>query len=236
MKNSLFVKGVKDAFPIFLGYFAVSFALGITAVSAGISPFEITLMSATNFTSAGQYAAITAIKAAQTYLVVGLGQLVINMRYFLMSSSLSQKFSRETSLIHRFIIAFGNTDEVFALLSKYNGYLPISYCYGVVCCALPGWALGTLVGALAGNILPQKILSALGIILFAMFFAIIIPPARENGAVNGIVFASMEISALFFYVPALKKIPSGITVILITVIVALIASVFKPIEEDGHEG
>lgn len=235
MKKSLYLRGIKDGFPIFLGYFAVSFTLGIVAVKSGLLPLQAVLMSATNFTSAGQFAALGVIRAAESYIAMALTQLVINLRYSLMSSSLSQKFDTKMPMIHRFFISFGNTDEVFAVFSAYEGKLPPIYCYGVLSSALPGWVLGTLLGGYSGNILPAKILGAMGIALFAMFIAIIVPPARKNRFIAVIVLIAMAFSAIIYYTPYLNKIPSGFRVIILTVLISGFASFVHPIEENKEE-
>ena len=231
LKKSLYLRGIKDGFPIFLGYFAVSFTLGIAAVKAGVLPLQAVLMSATNFTSAGQFAALSVIAGAESYITMALTQLVINLRYSLMSSSLSQKFDTKMPMIHRFLIAFGNTDEAFAVFSSYDGKLPPIYCYGVISSALPGWILGTLLGAYLGNVLPTRVLSALGMALFAMFLAIILPPARKNRFTAILVLVSMVLSAVFYYKPYLKSIPSGFRIIILTVLIAGVASFIHPVTE-----
>lgn len=231
MKNSLYFKGIKDGFPIFLGYLAVSFTFGISAVASGIKPFQAVLISAVNFTSAGQFAAISIICGSLSYLELALTQFVINLRYCLMSSSLSQKFKSDMPVIHRFLIAFGNTDEVFAVCSMYDGKVPPVYCYGVISAALPGWILGTLIGAFSGNILPERALSALGIALYGMFIAIIIPPARKNKFVLFLIIISMLLSTVFAFAPVLKNVSSGFRIIILTVLIAGVAAVVHPIEE-----
>ena len=175
-----FVRGMRDGIPIALGYFAVAFALGIKASAAGFSAFQAALMSALNLTSAGEAAAITLIGAGTTYVELAFTQLVINIRYLLMSCSLSQKFAPEGSLLHRFLVGFGVTDEIFGISMAIEGKLSPFYSDGAVSVAAPGWTLGTLLGALLGNVLPLRAASALGVALYAMFLAIILPPARKS--------------------------------------------------------
>ncbi len=231
-KNLL--KGFKDGIPIFLGYFAVSFTFGISAVKLGISPFQSVLISATNFTSAGQFAALSIITGSLSYFEMALTTFVINLRYFLMSSSLSQKFKPDMPSIHRYLIAFGNTDEVFGVCSMYNGHLPPSYCYGVLSSALPGWVLGTLFGAILGNILTARALSALGIALYGMFIAIIMPTARKEKFIAQIIILSMLLSAIFTFLPILSQISSGSRIIILTILISALAAYIKPIKE-GEE-
>ncbi len=231
MKNSMFFKGVKDAVPILLGYFAVAFTFGISAVAAGISPIEATLLSAANLTSAGQFAALSIIEGSLSYFEMMLTQLVINLRYCLMSSALTQKFENDMPPVHRYLIAYGNTDEVFALCSLKEGKLSPAYCYGAISMAFPGWVLGTLTGAIFGGILPQRILSALGIALYAMFIAIILPGVKKDKFIAAIIGASMLLNTVFFFAPVLKSISAGFRIIIITVIISSVAAIIKPIDE-----
>ncbi len=233
--NSLFIKGVKDGIPIFLGYLAVSFTFGISAVANGISTQSAVFMSALNFTSAGQFAAISVITKSLSYFELAITQFIINLRYCLMSSALSQKFESKMPKIHRFLISFGNTDEVFGVLSSFDGKLPPVYCYGVLLGGLPGWVIGTLLGAVLGNVLPHRLLSALGVALYGMFIAIIVPPARKNKFIAVIILIAMICSAVFSYMPILKSISSGFRIIILTVIISAFAAVIRPIEDKKEE-
>ena len=218
--------------PVFFGYLAVSFAFGIMAKSLNITSLGATVMSAANFTSAGQFAAVSGIAAGMSYLELALSQLVINLRYCLMSSALSQKISDKTPFFHRFFMAFGNTDEVFALAVAYKGELTPAYYYGLMTAALPGWVAGTALGVLSGELLPVSILSALGIALYAMFIAIIIPPAKKNKIVAGTVVLSMAASFAFSSIPWLKNISFGFKIIILTVALSAIAAAFFPVETE----
>lgn len=226
------LKGVKDGFPIFLGYFAVSFTFGIAAKGAGLDAFQAALMSATNFTSAGQLAAIGLIESSASYIEMAFTQLIINLRYCLMSSALSQKLSPSTPIYHRFFMAFGNTDEIFAVSSAQSGYISPYYSYGLMTLPLPGWTLGTLFGVISGNILPVKVVSALSIALYGMFIAIIIPPARKSKVIAGVVLTAMVCSAVFTYVPILSMLPAGFRIILLTVIIAGGAAFLFPVKDE----
>lgn len=225
------LKGVKDGFPIFLGYFAVSFTLGIAAKGVGLSPIEATVMSATNFTSAGELAALGIIASSSSYIEMAFTQLIINLRYCLMSSALSQKLSPKTSILHRLFIAFGNTDEIFAVSSAQIGYISPYYSYGLMTLPLPGWTVGTYLGVVAGGLLPPNIISALSVALYGMFIAIIIPPSRKNKVIAGVVIISMLLSAAFTFAPLLKSIPSGFRIIILTVIIVGGAAYFFPVED-----
>ena len=230
-KFKIWLQGVKNGFPIFLGYFAVSFTLGIAAKNIGMSGFEAALMSATNLTSAGEFAALAIIASSSGYIEMALTELIINLRYALMSSALSQKIKPETSVFHRLLIAFGNTDEIFAVATSKKGYISPYYCYGLTFLPLLGWTFGTLLGVISGSLLPPRVISALSVALYGMFIAIIVPPARKNKVIMGIILVSMALSAVFTYAPILKLIPSGFRIIILTVLIAGASAYFFPINE-----
>lgn len=226
---------MRDGIPIFLGYAAVSFSFGILAKKAGLTPFQATLMSGTNLTSAGQFAALGAIASAAPYLETAALQLVINLRYSLMSCALSQKLDARLPFRHRFFMASGVTDEIFGVSVSGDGKLSPFYFYGLMVAAWPGWVFGTLLGVVAGNAMPASLLSALGIALYGMFIAIVVPPARKNGVIAGLVVLSMLASALFGWLPVLRDISAGLKTILLTVLLAGLAAFFFPLKEGGDE-
>ncbi len=229
---SLWKKGVKHGIPIFLGYFAVSFAFGIQAVGIGISPLDATLMSLLNLTSAGQFAALDIIASQGSYMVLALMQLIINLRYLLMSTALSQKISPKTSISSRLKMAYGITDEIFALSVTYPDTLPPAYTYGLITAAVPGWSLGTLLGGIAGQILPAGVISALGIAIYGMFVAIVMPEMKKKRSVLIAVLAAALFTVLLTYCPGLTGIPSYYRVIIVTVAVSAIAAAVFPVHDD----
>ncbi len=231
-------RGLRDGVPIALGYFAVAFALGIRASSAAMTAWQAALMSLLNVTSAGEAAAIALIGAGTTYVELAFTQFVINIRYLLMSCALSQKIAPETSVLHRLLIGYGVTDEIFGISVATEGRLVPAYSYGAIAVAVPGWTLGTLLGAVLGNILPVRAVSALGVALYAMFLAIILPPARKNKVIAGLVVVSMLASAgLSFLVErlALTGFGEGFRIIVLTVTISLIAAILFPVREEGKE-
>ncbi|MDO4297537.1 MAG: AzlC family ABC transporter permease [Lachnospiraceae bacterium] len=232
MDNESFKKGLKDGIPIGLGYFAVSFTFGMMAVSGGLSTWQAVLISLTNLTSAGQFAGLDIITSSGSYWEMALTQLIINLRYCLMSFSLSQKLKRDVPWGHRYLVSFGITDEIFGVSASQEGKISPFYNYGAMCVAIPGWTLGTLVGAISGNLLPDFMVSALSVAIYGMFLAVIIPPAKKNRAVLGVVLGAMAVSTLFSVVPVLQKISSGFVIIITTLLVAGIAAHFCPIEEE----
>lgn len=237
-KKQWLLRGLRDGLPIGIGYFAVSFALGISAVSNGISAAESGLMSILNLTSAGQAAAIAMLGMGTTYVELAFTQLVINLRYLLMSCSLSQKIAPETSLLHRALIGYGVTDEIFGISSGVEGRLSPFYSYGAILVAAPCWALGTVVGALVGNVMPASVVGALGVALYAMFLAIILPPARKSrvlAALIGVsVAASVALSALAHYL-AWTWLTEGVRIILLTVSISLVFAILFPVCEEEHK-
>lgn len=236
MKRESFKRCMRDGVQIALGYFAVSFTFGMMAVSGGLSIWQAVLISLTNLTSAGQFAGLDIILAAGSYWEMALTQLIINLRYCLMSFSLSQKLERNTALSHRCFVSFGITDEIFGISASQEGRVSPYYNYGAMCVAIPGWTLGTLAGAISGNLLPDFLVSALSVAIYGMFLAIIIPPAKTNRAVAGVVLGAMTVSSLFAVAPVLRNVSSGFVIIITTLLVAGIAAYISPIKEEQEEG
>ena len=235
MKKNKFLEGIKDGIPIGLGYLSVAFAFGIFAVESGLAVWQTLLISMLNVTSAGQLAGVPIIAGGGTLIEMAMSQLVINARYALMSVSLSQKLSKSVSLLDRFIISFVNTDEVFAVSSSKKGFLGKSYLYGLIITPFVGWSSGTLLGAAAGNILPASVISALGIAIYGMFVAIVMPVIKENKNTLLCVLIAVLLSCLFSFVPLLSKVPSGFSIIICAVIASGIFAVVAPVEVEEDE-
>lgn len=225
-----FKRGLTDGLPICFGYISVAFAFGISAVESGFSILEALLISLTNVTSAGQVAALPIIAGAGTFIELAVTEFVINLRYALMSVSLSQKAGKSVRLIDRFIISFVNTDEVFAVASSKEGSVGRKYLYGLITAPYIGWSFGTLMGACAGDILPETVTSALGIAIYGMFIAIIVPEAKKNLNTALCVLLSIILGCLFKYVPMLSKVPSGFTVIICAVLASALFALIAPIK------
>ena len=230
--NKQLLTGIKDGIPIALGYLAVSFALGITAHNAGLSVFEATLMSVLNLTSAGEYAAITMLANGTTYAEIAISQFIINIRYLLMSCSLSQKASKETSIAHRLGVSYGITDEIFAVSVSREGKLSPVHSYGMILISAFGWTLGTFLGAVFGDILPNSITNALSVALYAMFIAIVIPPARKNKVIMWLVIISAFASWLFTVLPVVNQLSSGLRIIILTVTISAVAAYLFPVKKE----
>ena len=217
-------EGMRDGFPIALGYFAVSFSLGIAARNAGLTPVQGFLASILNNASAGEYAAFTLIAAGATYWEVAVITLIANARYLLMSCALAQRFSPATPFFHRLLIGYDVTDELFGITIARPGYLNPYYTYGAILLAAPAWAIGTALGVTAGSILPARLVSALSVALFGMFLAIIIPPSKKNPVVLGCVAVSFATSWLCTVLPYVKTLSEGTRTILLTILIASAAA------------
>ncbi len=225
-----YLKGLREAIPIGLGYFAVGFTLGIAAKEVGITAFQMGLMSFAMHASAGQFAVLTVISGQSGYIAMILTQLVINIRYLLMSCSLSQKINKSTSVPKRMLMSYFVTDEIFGLASSVKGELNPYYNYGAATAASPGWILGTVLGVLAGNILPQSVTSALSVAIYGMFIAVVVPACKESFVVAVVALVSAAASMVFDLLPFLKEISGGTKIIILTVIIASAAAIIRPIQ------
>ncbi len=228
-----FVRGMRDGIPIALGYFAVAFALGIKAYAAGLSALEAGLMSFLNVTSAGEAAAITLLGTGTTYFEIAFTQLIINARYLLMSCALSQRLSQKTGLLHRLLIGYGVTDEIFGISVSSKELSPY-YSYGAMTVAIPGWTLGTIFGSVMGNLLPIRVVGALSVALYAMFIAIILPPAKKSKIIAGVIAISMLLSAALTYICeklSLEWFTEGFRIIALTIVISLVAAILFPVKD-----
>lgn len=231
-----FKRGLRVGIPIGLGYFAVSIALGIAARNAGFTPVQATVTSLLINASAGEFAGFTLVASGAGYLEVALMELIANARYLLMSCSLSQKLSPSTPLIERIGVGFYITDEIFGVSMTVPGDLDPYFSLGAAAVASPGWALGTLCGAVLGNILPVQAVSALSVGLYGMFLAIIIPPARRNRTIAAVVAISFGLSFAVNKLSIFNFMSSGVKTIVLTIVISLTAAILFPVsEEDADE-
>jgi predicted branched-subunit amino acid permease len=231
MKKQEFLEGIRDGIPICLGYFSVSMAFGLTAVLSGIPIWAAVVISLTNLTSAGQFAGMNLIAARGALVEIGLTTLIINIRYFLMSISVSQKVDQKMTMKERMAVAFGITDEIFAVSMQRDHELTTAYMAGLILTPVLGWTGGTLVGAVATSLMPPILSNAFGIALYGMFIAIIVPPAKEQKNVLFAVLLAIAASVACKYIPVIKNLSSGWTIILITLVVCVIAAWLFPVEE-----
>ncbi len=233
-----FYEGVRGGMPIGLGYLPVSFTFGFMAVSGGLSVWMAVFISLTNLTSAGQFAGTNLLLAGAGYFEVALTTLIINLRYMLMSLSLSQKLDEKTGIGARLALAFGITDETFVVSSLHPGVLKASYMLGLISMPILGWNIGTWLGGAISTVLPQALQNAMGIALYAMFIALIMPAARKSMEVCSVIILAIVIMCILKYVPVFAVISSGFRVILATVI-ASAAGAWKfakdPDDEIGRE-
>jgi 4-azaleucine resistance transporter AzlC len=229
-----FRKGLKDGVPIALGYVSVSFAFGMLAVEKGLPLWSPILLSITNFTGTGQFAGIDLIRSGAGLWEVCFTLLIINIRYVLLSLSLSQKLSPKITFLQRLLIAFGNTDEVFGISIQKTEPLTMRYMMGIILCSYAGWNAGTVLGVLMSSALPEMVRTALGIALYAMFIAIIVPPSRDSKPITKVILLSVLISCLLTFIPVLSTIGGGWRIIICGVISAGLAAFLFPLEiKDG---
>ena len=227
-----FSKGMYDSIPIALAYFAVAFSLGIMARKAGLTPFQGFLSSMLNHASAGEYAEFTGAPYIEMALVI----LITNARYLLMSCALSQRFAPDAPLIHRVLVGFGITDEIFGISIARPGNVNPFYTYGAMALALPAWSSATAIGIVAGNILPASAVSALSVALYGMFLAIVIPPTKKNKVLGGVVLISFVFSGLFTWIPVTKTLSASMRTIILTIVIAGAAAVLFPVKDETQEG
>lgn len=233
-ETNTFKKGLKDGIPVCIGYFSVAFAFGIFAIENGLSVWQAVTISLTNLTSAGQLAGVPIITGGGSLMEIALSQLVINSRYSLMSVSLAQKLSPEVGLKDKLLIAYGNTDEIFAVSIAQKGEVGKTYMWGLILLPVIGWTGGTFFGGVAGNILPPMVTAALGLAIYGMFTAIVVPVAKKEKATALCVLLSIALSCIFRYVPLLNQIPSGFTVIICAVISSVIFAIIAPIKTEAE--
>lgn len=226
-----FQKGLKDGLPICLGYISVSFAFGMLATQGGLPVWTALLISMTNMTSAGQVAGTNLILSGGMFLEIAVTTFVINIRYMLMSLSLSQKVDEAMTSLQRWVLSFGVTDEIFAVAMQQSGSINARYLSGLILTPYLGWSLGTLLGGTATDLLPQSVRTALGIAIYGMFIAIIIPPARHSAPVARVIAVAAGLSCLLKWVPGLNRISGGWAIILCAVIASAYAALRYPVQE-----
>ncbi len=232
MKKEDFKEGIRDGLPICFGYISVSMAFGLTAVKSGLPLWAAVLVSFTNLTSAGQFAGVNLLLAQSTYIELMITTFIINIRYFLMSISVSQRAEESFGMKERLIASFGITDEVFAVSMQRREELSFSYMLGLMLTAVAGWTGGTLMGAVAAALLPEVLTDAMGIMLYGMFIAIIVPPAKEHRNVLIAVVLAIAASYAFHCIPLFSALSGGWSVIIITVGVSMLAAWMFPIKEE----
>lgn len=231
--KSNFLKGIYHGIPIALGYLSVSFGFGILAVKSGLSILSAAVISITNLTSAGQVAGVGIIAAGGAIMEMILTQLIINIRYALMALSLSQKLDSSFRTSKRLIASYGITDEIFAVASSQPNLITPAYMYGLIAISFIGWTSGTIIGAVAGEFLPVSITNAMGIVLYGMFLAIIIPPARKERSVLFVVAVAAGLSVMFKYLlPALS---SGFAIIISALVASALGALLFPVEDKEAE-
>ncbi len=235
--KTAYKNGLRDGFPIAMGYFAVAFSLGFMAKKCTLTPIQGFIGSFFTRASAGEYGVYSLVVQDAGYISVVVMSLITNLRYLLMSTALSQKFSESTSLLKRILVGCFGTDEIFGISIAYPGPLNPFYTYGAFSISTPMWALGTMTGIIAGSVLPSRAVSALSVALYGMFIAIIIPPSKKDKAIGIAVAASFLLSYLARNLEYIKQlnISSGTITIILTIAISAVAALVKPVlinEED----
>lgn len=233
--NKQFMYGIKRGYPIALGYLPVSFTFGLMAVSGGLPPWMAIYISMSNLTSAGQFAGTNLILAGAGFLEITLTTFIINIRYMLMSLSLTQRLGKDMTFPRRLLIAFGVTDETFSVASMEQGSLPFPFLLGLVTLPFFGWSLGTAMGAFICSALPTSLSSAMGIALYGMFIAIILPPAKKSKPITIIILIAVAVTCILRYIPLFHMVSSGFRVIIATFVGAGLGAILFPIEATADE-
>lgn len=228
-----FMGGLASGVPIGLGYLSVSFGFGIKAVGAGLSPLTASVISLTNLTSAGQAAGVDIIAAGGTLIEMILVQLMINLRYSLMGLSLSQKLDKSFTAAHRLAASYGITDEIFAVCSARREKLTPAFMYGVILISTLGWVSGTVMGAAAGQLLPAAVSAPMGIVLYGMFLAIIVPPSKKEKSVLFVVITAAVLSVILRYI--LTFISEGFAIMICAAAASAAGAALFPVS-DSEEG
>lgn len=229
-----YTKGLIHGIPICLGYISVSFAFGLMATKSGLSILSSLIISMTNLTSAGQFAGLEIIKSNGTLIELTVAMFIINIRYMLMSLSLSQKVDPKTGTLKRLLMSFGITDEVFAVSMQQPGKITFTYFMGLITLPWLGWSLGTFLGAFASSVLPELIRQSLGIAIYGMFLAIIIPPAKKSRPILNVILIAVSISIILHITPFLKNLSGGWQIIISTVLASGIGAILYPKEDDNE--
>lgn len=229
-RSGLFFQGLRDGMPIGIGYFSVSFSFGIAGMNSGLTWWQALVISMLNMTSAGQFAGIGIIAAGGSYVEMAVSQFVINLRYSLMGIVLSQKMDQRFHTGYKLLLGHADTDEIFAVSVCQEEPVRPVYFLGLSLLPYIGWALGTLVGAVSGNILPQKLAAALGVAIYGMFIAIIVPNMKKNIKILVTVLIAVAASCCLYYIPVFHGISSGFAVIICAVLASLAGAVFFPVE------
>lgn len=233
--KKVILNGMRDGLPIGLGYYAVSFSLGIIAKKAGLTPVAGFVSSLFTRASAGEYGGYTTMIANASYVEMFVICLITNLRYLLMNTALTQKFDKATSMLKRILVGICCTDEIFGISIAYEGNLNPLYPYAATIVAGTMWALGTASGIVAGNILPDNVVAALSVALYGMFVAIVIPAGKKDKAVLAAIIVSFAMSFVASKLPVISSLSAGTRTIILTVVISVATAIIRPIEEDDNE-
>ncbi|MGB4405628.1 MAG: AzlC family ABC transporter permease [Sphaerochaeta sp.] len=174
-------RGVREGFPICVGYFPTAMAFGLVCRDVGLKIWEAVLFSVTNFAGSGQFLAINLLASGSLILEIFIGVLLINMRYLFMGAALNNKLEDGIHGPKRLLVAHGTTDEVFSIAVLHNQRLSWPYMIGLEGIAYIGWVGGTALGFLIGMVLSSELQMAVGVTLYAMFISLFAQELRQKG-------------------------------------------------------
>lgn len=232
-----YMKGFKDGIPIGLGYIPASMACGFAAVQSGIGAWMAQFMSMAIYTASGQLAAINLFSGGETAAIMyALTLLVMNCRYILFSITIAQKFDKSMGTLQRLGFGLLNTDEIFGFAMQQKGKLGASYLFGLATVPYLGFVIGNALGCFTTGLLPKSVLAALGIVVYAMFISVIVPPAKKSKPVLVVVLMALTLSAVLECIPVIKNaLGSAWIIIICAVATSLIGAVLFPVEDKEEE-
>lgn len=228
-----FTSGVKEGIPIAIGYIPIAITFGLISKSSGIPGFVSISMSFFIYAGASQFIGVNLMAVGASTMEIVMTTLILNFRHFLMTSSLSQRIEEKTPKKLLSILAFGVTDETFAVLSlrkeeKINPWLTL----GLNFIAFSSWNVGTSIGIIIGDAIPKILSSSMGIALYAMFIGLLIPSIKNSRPVLIIAIISIAVSSLLHWIPIFSFISKGWSIIISTVTAASIGAVLYKKEEE----
>lgn len=228
--KATYLTGLKHGVPTALGYFVVSFTFGMIAHLGGLSSFYALLISMTSLTSAGQFAGLNLMLAGGGYTELIIAMVVINSRYSLMATAMSQKLVEGTTLLQKAFMSIFITDENFAVAMVEVEQITWQYYLGVATLPYIGWSSGTLLGALVDNLLSPPMQNAASIALYCMFIALFIPPAKEQKPIRQVIIITILIGIMLYYLPLFAWVSTGYKIMIAAIFGAIYGAIKYPQE------
>ena len=235
--KELFQKGLRDGIAIGLSYIPAAMAISIAATRQNF-PFGIwELMSALLYSSSAQAAILNLLSnGATAFLIYILTVSIMNFRHVLFSLSLSQKLDSKIGVFGRVLFAPFNTDEIYSIVVQQPGKIKSSYLLGISIIPYLGQIAGITAGFLFTQSLPESLKSAMGITLYAVFLALIVPPMRKSVQVLIAVVLAGVISWALECIPAIKAgLPAGAPMIICTLLTCTLGAIFMPVSSENEE-